>query len=100
MTRHAFKVGAIAVAATLVLPSLVLAYFPPTIGMPPPVGVKSVPPDPFPVPGAGGLGEPDAPEPGPGPTVQTPEPATVVTGLVGLAMAGGFGLRKRMKARA
>jgi hypothetical protein len=99
MTRHAVRLGAIALAAMIVIPSLCLAYFPPDIGVPP-VKVKSVPPDPFTPPGAGGLGEPEAPEPGPGPTVQTPEPATVVMGLVGFAMAGAYGLRKKLKARA
>jgi hypothetical protein len=98
MTRHSSWLAAIVFAAILLLPSISSAYFPPNVGLPP-VAVKSVPPDPFGVPGAGGLGEPTPPDPGKGPAVQTPEPATLVIGLTGLAVAGAFGLRKRLRAQ-
>src|SRR5947208_6193509 len=96
MTRHAF-VGAAAVAAALVAPSVSLAYFPPTIGMPPPVTGSALPPDPFKPPTAGGLGEPTPPEPAPGPSVQTPEPASVVTALTGAVLALGYSARRRRR---
>ena len=92
MTRHILRVGIIALAAAVFLPSMSLAFFPPNIG-------QGLPPDPFGTPDTGGLGEPEPPEPGPGPNVQTPEPATVVTALMGLAVAGAYGVRKRLKAR-
>jgi hypothetical protein len=94
MTRHGFSRAA-ALAAALVAPSVTLAYFPPTIGMPPPVTGQGVPPDPFKPPTTGGLGEPDAPPPPPGPTVQTPEPASLITALTGAVLAVGYGVRKR-----
>ena len=81
MTRHA--IGVLALAAALIAPSLALAYFPPTIGNPPPT---PTPPDPFVPPGGGGLGEPEPPPPPSGPSVQTPEPASVVTLSPGLAL--------------
>lgn len=99
MTRHATRLGAVALAAALVVPSVSQAFFPPDVGKPP-VVVQTVPPDPFGVPDTGGLGEPAPPEPGNGPAVQTPEPATIVIGLTGLAMAGAFGLRKRLQSPA
>jgi hypothetical protein len=94
MTRHGFA-RATALAAALVAPSVSLAYFPPTIGMPPPVTGQGLPPDPFKPPTSGGLGEPDPPPPPPGPTVQTPEPASLVTALTGAGLAVGYGVRKR-----
>lgn len=97
MTRHALARAA-ALAAALVAPSVTLAYFPPTIGIPQPP--KVVPPDPFKPPTTGGLGEPDPPEPPPGPTVQTPEPASIVTALTGAALAVGYGVRNRRRERA
>jgi hypothetical protein len=93
MTRQIIWIGMLALATAVILPSVSLAFFPPNIGITP------IPPDPFGTPGTGGLGEPEPPDPGPGPNVQTPEPATVVTALVGLAMAGAYGVRKRAKAR-
>jgi hypothetical protein len=90
MTRHA--IAAVALAIALVTPALGVAYFPPNIGTP-----KPVPPDPFVPPGAGGLGEPESPPPPPGPSVQTPEPASIVTALTGLAFAAGYGVRKRRR---
>jgi hypothetical protein len=99
MTRHRFA-RATALAAALAAPSISLAYFPPTIGMPPPVTGQGVPPDPFKPPTTGGLGEPDAPPPPPGPTVQTPEPATLVTALTGAVLAVGYGVRKRRQSAA
>jgi hypothetical protein len=96
MTRHGFARTA-ALAAALVVPSVSLAYFPPTIGMPPPVTGKSLPPDPFKTPTTTGQGEPDAPPPPPGPTVQTPEPATMVTALTGAVLAIGYGVRKKRR---
>ena len=93
MTRRGLWVGALALA--LAVPSVGLAYFPPNVGVPP-----AVPPDPFTPPGQGGLGEPEPPEPLPGPSVQTPEPASIVTALTGLALAAGYGVRKRRKAQA
>ena len=99
MTRHSIRFAAIALAAALIVPSISNAFFPPNVGMPP-ITIQSVPPDPFGKPDAGGLGEPEPPDPGAGPTVQTPEPATIVIGLTGLAMAGALGLRKRNKAQA
>ena len=95
MTRPAFAKAA-ALAAALVAPSVSLAFFPPTIGVPPVTG-QAVPPDPFKPPTNGGLGEPDAPPPPPGPTVQTPEPASVVTAFTGAILAVGYGVRKRRK---
>jgi hypothetical protein len=89
----------VVLAAILAAPSTGSAFFPPNIGLnQPPVPV--VPPDPFGVPDTGGLGEPESPDPGPGPSVQTPEPASIVTALTGLILAGGYGLRKRRQARA
>jgi len=92
MTRRGLFVGALALA--LIAPSISLAYFPPNIGVPP-----AVPPDPFKPPTQGGLGDPEAPPPPPGPTVQTPEPASIVTALTGLALAAGYGARKKRQAR-
>ncbi len=97
MTRHAIRLGGVALAASLLFPSISSAFFPPNVGIPP-VTIQSVPPDPFGIPETGGLGEPTPPEPGTGPTVQTPEPATIVIGLTGLVMAGAIGLRKRLRA--
>jgi hypothetical protein len=94
MTRHARKAVVVALAVALVAPSLALAYFPPNVGIPP-----AVPPDPFVPPGTGGLGEPEPPPPPPGPNVQTPEPASLVTALTGVAFAAGYGLRKLRKVR-
>src|SRR5690242_361818 len=96
MTRRAFAAAA-ALAAALVVPSASFAFFPPTIGIP--VTGQSVPPDPFKPPTNGGLGEPDAPPPPPGPTVQTPEPASMVTALTGAVLAVGYGVRKRLRGR-
>jgi hypothetical protein len=93
MTRHGFARLA-AVTAALVAPSVTLAYFPPNIGEPPVQG-KSLPPDPFKPPTVGGLGAPDAPPPPSGPTVQTPEPASMVTALTGAVLAVGYRLLKR-----
>jgi hypothetical protein len=90
MTRHGMWVGAVALAVALVAPSVSLAYFPPTVGIPP-----ATPPDPFRPPDAGGLGEPEPPPPAPGPSVQTPEPASIVTALTGLALAAGYRLRRK-----
>ena len=64
MTRHGFARAA-ALAAALAAPSVGLAYFPPTIGIPPVTGTGT-PPDPFTPPNTGGLGEPEEPEPPPG----------------------------------
>src|SRR5262245_2933305 len=86
---------AAALALALVAPSVTLAYFPPSVGMPPPVGGKSVPPDPFKPPTTGGLGEPTPPEPAPGPSVQTPEPASMVTALTGVVLAIGYAARQK-----
>ena len=92
MSRYGIRAGLVALAAALIAPSLVCAYFPPTIGTP---GITSVPPDPFKPPVVGGLGEPEPPPPPPGPTVQTPEPASIVSALTGLALLVGYRLRKR-----
>ena len=92
MTRRGLWIVALALA--LVVPSVSLAYFPPTVGQPP-----AVPPDPFVPPGQGGLGEPEPPEPPAGPGVQTPEPASLVTALTGLALAAGYGARTKLRAR-
>ncbi|HEX3152462.1 MAG TPA: hypothetical protein VHR66_30590 [Gemmataceae bacterium] len=97
MTRSRLAWAA-ALAGALVAPTVSLAYFPPNVGQPP-VKVQSVPPDPFKPPTAGGLGEPSAPEPPPGPSVQTPEPASMLTALVGAGMALGYGVRKKLQAR-
>jgi hypothetical protein len=93
MTRQ--RLGALALATGLLVPSVATAYFPPDVGTPPPV--TSTPPDPFKPPTGGSLGEPEAPEPGPQPSVQTPEPASIVTALTGLVLAAGYGLRDRRK---
>lgn len=95
MSRHGIQFGILALALAIAAPSISLAYFPPEIGVPPP---GNTPPDPFGVPGQGGLGEPEPPEPGPGPVVQTPEPASIITTLAGLAVAGGFAWRQKPKA--
>src|SRR5262245_16377825 len=95
MTRQ--RLGALALAAGLLTPAVTAAYFPPNIGMPPPPPVNGVPPDPFEPPVGARFGEPEAPDPGPQPSVQTPEPASVVTALSGVAVAAGYGLRRRMK---
>ena len=65
--------------------------------MPPPVTGQGVPPDPFKPPTSGGLGEPDPPPPPPGPTVQTPEPASLVTAMTGVVLAIGYRVRKRRR---
>ena len=66
MSRRTSLLAAITVAATLAIPAIGAAYFPPNIGLNPPV-VPVVPPDPFGVPDTGGLGEPEPPDPGPRP---------------------------------
>lgn len=91
MTRQVMWIGLIALASAVILPSVSVAFFPPSIGITP------LPPEPFGTPDTGGLGEPEPPDPGPGPSVQTPEPASVVTALMGIALAGAYGVRKRMK---
>lgn len=83
----------IAVAVVLAVPSISMAYFPPVSTTNP-----QTPPDPFQVPGLGGLGEPESPTPDKNPTVATPEPATIVSALAGLAMLAGYRWRKQMKA--
>jgi hypothetical protein len=98
MTRQRLA-GALTLAAALVAPSISLAYFPPSVGMPPPVTGSALPPDPFKPPTTGGLGEPTPPEPAPGPSVQTPEPASVVTALTGAVLALGYVARKRRRER-
>lgn len=97
MTRHKFF-GAAALVAALIAPSLSLGYFPPNVGVPP-VGGQGIPPDPFTPPTTGGLGEPEAPPPPVGPSVQTPEPASVVTALTGAVLAIGYGVRKKRRER-
>jgi hypothetical protein len=94
MTRQRL---AAALALALAAPSVTLAYFPPNVGMPPPVNGTAVPPDPFKPPTTGGLGEPTPPEPAPGPSVQTPEPASMVTALTGAVLALGYAARRRRR---
>ena len=95
MSRRGIQFGILALALAVAAPSISLAYFPPEIGLTNP----NTPPEPFGVPGLGGLGEPEPPDPGSGPNVQTPEPASIVTALSGLAMAGAFAWRKKRKAQ-
>jgi len=94
MTTRLFPVVA-ALAVALTLPAASQAFFPPDVFPPTQTGT---PPDPFTPPTAGGLGEPDPTDPAPGPTVQTPEPASIVTGLTGLVLAAGYGWRKKRAA--
>jgi PEP-CTERM motif len=82
--------GAMVIAATLVVPTLTYAYFPPIR----PVTVVGTP-DPFPIPDTGVVGEPEAPDPGDKPTAATPEPATLAMGLIGLAAVAGLRMRKQ-----
>ena len=98
MSRHGFARAA-ARAAALAAPSVGLAYFPPTIGIPPVTGTGT-PPDPFTPPTTGGFGEPEEPEPPVGPSVQTPEPASIVTALTGAVLAFGYAARQRRRAHA
>ncbi|HVK07637.1 MAG TPA: PEP-CTERM sorting domain-containing protein [Gemmataceae bacterium] len=91
MTSRLIPVVA-ALAVALSLPAAGFAFFPPDVF--PPTN-QGTPPDPFTPPGAGGLGEPEPVDPDPGPTVQTPEPASIVTGLTGLALAAAYGWRKK-----
>jgi hypothetical protein len=93
MTRYAIRLALVAIAFVLIVPTVSLAYFPPNVGQPP----APVPPDPFGVPGGGGLGEPEPPDPGTVPSVQIPEPASLVTALTGLVIAGAYGLRRKRK---
>jgi hypothetical protein len=79
----------------MVCSSSAQAFFPPDIF----VKTTGTPPDPFKPPTAGGLGEPTPPQPTGGPTVQTPEPATMITALTGLALAAGYRLTKRRSAK-
>jgi hypothetical protein len=95
MTRHAIRLALVALAIAFFAPSIASAYFPPTVGQTP----DPVPPDPFGVPGPGGLGEPEPPDPGNVPNVQVPEPASMISALTGLAIAGAYGLRLRLKSR-
>lgn len=94
MTRRLIPTVA-ALALALTLPAAGSAFFPPDIFPPTTTGT---PPDPFTPPGAGGLGEPEPSDPDAGPTVQTPEPATVLTGLTGMALAAAYGWRKKRAA--
>ncbi len=94
MSRRGIQFGVMALALAIAAPSISLAYFPPQIGLTNP----NTPPEPFGVPSQGGLGEPEPPDPGLGPTVQTPEPASIVTALTGLAMAGAFAWRRKLRA--
>jgi hypothetical protein len=94
MTGRAIRIALVAIAIALIAPTVSVAYFPPNVGQPP----VPVPPDPFGVPGGGGLGEPEPPDPGTVPSVQIPEPASIVTALSGLAIAGAYGLRRKRQA--
>ena len=94
MYRRGLTLGAVVLGLILMTPSFAAAFFPPG-DIKPTVGT---PPDPFRPPTGGGLGEPETPAPGPGPHVNTPEPATVVTALTGLAFAAGYRLQRRAKA--
>jgi hypothetical protein len=90
------SIGSAIVLLTIVLvtlPASAKAYFPPIKG----VTATAVPPEPFPVPPVSGVGEPDAPDPVEVPTAQTPEPASVVMGLVGLAAIAGYRFRSKMQ---
>lgn len=95
MTRRSIMaIGFCAVAVALIIPAACSAFFPPDVFP----STKSIPPDPFTPPDGGGLGEPEPTDPGTGPTVQTPEPATVVTALTGLALAAAYRWRQRRAA--
>src|SRR4051812_23920553 len=85
--------GLLALAAFLLGPASASALFPPVYHNPPPVTPTPTPttPDP-PVTGGGGSVTPPVTPP----THSTPEPATLITGLIGL-LGGGYILRRKKK---
>jgi LPXTG-motif cell wall-anchored protein len=75
---------------------------PPSPSSPPPTGVLSSPPD-LPPPPPQQLPRlllPFAPTPASGPPTDTPEPATLLSGLTGVGLAGLLAWRRRRKRRA
>ncbi|QVL31777.1 PEP-CTERM sorting domain-containing protein [Telmatocola sphagniphila] len=69
--------------AVLLLPVTASAFFPPIVNSPPRTNPSN------PVSEAGG------PDPGSPPVASTPEPATILSGLIGLGVMAGARFRKR-----
>ena len=98
MNCYSLRLGlGLALTAAIIafcMASPALAFFPPdnvvpkiVVPPPPPVQPNVPPPD-----HCCGC---DCPPP-PGPHVQTPEPMTIITSLIGASILGGLGLRKRL----
>jgi MYXO-CTERM domain-containing protein len=88
------------VAASLCLANSAFALFPPPFFYPTGVSAGNVPPPPPPPPPPPTNDVPPPPPPpchGPMPNASTPEPATMISGLLGVTMLGGYALRRRRK---
>jgi hypothetical protein len=112
--RTIVPAGALGVAAFTLSSQQAAAFFPPVrtpvhgvtvVPPPPPIVVPPVippvPPPPFVPPPPPPESPPPVPPAVPPPVVvpvTTPEPGTLTTGLIGIAVAGGWVLRKRRKA--
>jgi hypothetical protein len=98
LTRGFQFMAVLGLAASLGLASSAYALFPPPFYYPP-VVPKVVPAPPAPPPPVIDIPPPPSPPcHGPMPHVTTtPEPATMVSALVGASMLGGYVLRRRRK---
>jgi hypothetical protein len=92
-SRFIGAAGLLALAVFLLGPATASAIFPPVYHnpAPTPTPTPTVPSDPV-VTGGGGA----TPPPVTPPTHSTPEPATLITGLIGL-LGGGYILRRQKK---
>lgn len=91
--------GVLALAPLMLAPSSAMALFPPVISTPAPVVViPTTVPAPVANPVGVIVGEPEQPPiVDPPVTAKTPEPATLVTGLIGLAFGSRFLRRKKVQ---
>jgi hypothetical protein len=92
--RSLLWAGVLGLAPLLLWPAAVSAIFPPVYH--PPAPPPPTAPPPVINPPVQGGGNPDPPPVVQPPPHQTPEPATLVTGLVGL-LCGGYVLRRKKK---
>lgn len=111
-TRRRLKCTGLAAAALLLLPAAASAFFPPFYNYPYPQPVQVTPQSPQPSdpgvvvpvgnpvtdPITDPLGDPEDPPVVDVPVSQTPEPATLVSGLVGLALFGAWSRTRRKAA--